>query len=206
MNIISRSEAKAKGYKRYFTGDPCKYGHVSERWTAGGKCLSCHYEKNPLTPVKKLSEEEKVMAAKARSRRWYEKNKDKAIASARLWKANNKDAVRKSEAKWRRKTKSKAIVFMRDSLRRVLKIEKNGRTEDILGYTRSDLVSHIESQFTKGMSWENHGEWHIDHVTSISEMLDSGITCPREINCLSNLMPIWAEENRKKHAKRKFLI
>ena len=25
-------------------------------------------------------------------------------------------------------------------------------------------MKHLEKQFTKGMTWENHGKWHIDHV------------------------------------------
>lgn len=41
MNIISRAEAKAAASKRYFTGKPCKHGHVSERVTVNGACTEC---------------------------------------------------------------------------------------------------------------------------------------------------------------------
>ncbi|WP_321905140.1 HNH endonuclease [Paraburkholderia tropica] len=41
MKIISRAEAKAAALKRYFTGSPCKYGHVAERSTVNGLCLEC---------------------------------------------------------------------------------------------------------------------------------------------------------------------
>lgn len=41
MNIITRAEAKAAGLKRYFTGFPCKYGHVAERATVNGLCHEC---------------------------------------------------------------------------------------------------------------------------------------------------------------------
>jgi len=40
MEIISRSEAKALGQQKYFTGKPCKHGHVSERYVDGG-CVLC---------------------------------------------------------------------------------------------------------------------------------------------------------------------
>ena len=36
MEIISREEAVAKGLKRFFTGVPCKLGHVCERYTKIG--------------------------------------------------------------------------------------------------------------------------------------------------------------------------
>jgi hypothetical protein len=41
MEIIARSEAKAKGLKRYFTGKPCKHGHVSERYVVAWHCCEC---------------------------------------------------------------------------------------------------------------------------------------------------------------------
>lgn len=40
MEIISRADAKAQGLTRYFTGKPCKHGHVSERIIAG-QCCEC---------------------------------------------------------------------------------------------------------------------------------------------------------------------
>ena len=41
MEIITRDEAKARGLKRYFTGKPCKHGHVALRFTSGGNCARC---------------------------------------------------------------------------------------------------------------------------------------------------------------------
>jgi len=41
MQIISRAEAKAKGLKRYFTGKPCKHGHVAERQVYNATCVVC---------------------------------------------------------------------------------------------------------------------------------------------------------------------
>lgn len=206
MQITSRKEAKSLGLTHYFTGKPCIRGHISKRWTCNGKCIGCHYEDNPLRNTPKPTDEEKKAKAKARARRWYLKNKQKTIDRAKEWKAKNPEKVRLSEKRWREKDKSKAIRFMRDSLRRVLKQDKNGRTEKILGYSRHDLVDHIEKQFQKGMHWGNYGDWHIDHITPISVMLSMGITCPKKINCLSNLMPIWKEDNLKKNSTTTSLL
>jgi hypothetical protein len=41
MEIIDRKEAKKAGLKKYFTGEPCKNGHITERYTSGGTCLGC---------------------------------------------------------------------------------------------------------------------------------------------------------------------
>jgi len=37
-----RSEAKSKGLTRYFTGEPCKNGHIAERSVNNSECLVCH--------------------------------------------------------------------------------------------------------------------------------------------------------------------
>jgi hypothetical protein len=49
MKILSLKTAKARGLKRYFTGKPCKHGHVAERRTANRVCMECRrlYDKSP---------------------------------------------------------------------------------------------------------------------------------------------------------------
>ena len=41
MDIITRNEAKERGLTRFFTGIPCKHGHVCERHTKSGTCIEC---------------------------------------------------------------------------------------------------------------------------------------------------------------------
>ena len=47
MKIISRIEAQEQGLKKFFTGKPCKHGHISERRVSGGQCLECCKTKSP---------------------------------------------------------------------------------------------------------------------------------------------------------------
>lgn len=44
MDIVTRKEARKRGLKRYFTGEPCKYGHLVERRTSTSTCLTCSIE------------------------------------------------------------------------------------------------------------------------------------------------------------------
>jgi len=67
---------------------------------------------------------------------------------------------------------------------------KEGHTIEQLGYSAEQLKIHMQNLFTIGMSWENHGEWHIDHikpVTSFDKMTPANIVC-----ALTNLQPLWA--------------
>lgn len=73
---------------------------------------------------------------------------------------------------------------------------KEEKTIDYLGYSASDLKIHIEKLFKDGMSWENHGDWHIDHIIPVSSF-DKNVS-PAVVNSLDNLQPLWAYENLSK--------
>ena len=40
--LISRKQAAAEGKIKYFTGKPCKYGHIAERYVSVGTCVECN--------------------------------------------------------------------------------------------------------------------------------------------------------------------
>ena len=46
MIKISRQDAKAQGLKTYYTGKPCKHGHITKRTTSNGRCHACGVEHN----------------------------------------------------------------------------------------------------------------------------------------------------------------
>ncbi len=66
--------------------------------------------------------------------------------------------------------------------------------------TKTDLSlrKHLESLFTKEMTWENYGTyWEIDHIISATKMAKAGYSV-EEINKLSNLRPLSKKENRER--------
>ena len=78
--IITRAEAKAKGLTRYFTGKPCKHGHVSERRTLTGYCEKCFRIKYKAN----RNDEEYLKKERERDRRWRRANKDIINARRRV--------------------------------------------------------------------------------------------------------------------------
>ena len=72
-----------------------------------------------------------------------------------------------------------------------------------IGYTTDQLKKRLELNFKDGMSWDNYGEWVIDHKKPLSLFLKQGIDDPKLINMLSNLQPLWYEENATKGSKFK---
>jgi hypothetical protein len=77
--------------------------------------------------------------------------------------------------------------------------KKNSKTFDILGCDYDTFVSHIESKFQEGMTLENHGEWHIDHIYPVS--LATDIYHLTKLNHYTNLQPLWKKENLSKGNK-----
>jgi hypothetical protein len=76
---------------------------------------------------------------------------------------------------------------------------KTSKSKQILGCEFEELKVHLESKFTQGMSWENYGEWHIDHIypSSLAETEEEIIA----LNHYTNLQPLWAVDNIRKGNK-----
>jgi hypothetical protein len=74
---------------------------------------------------------------------------------------------------------------------------------DMVGYSVEELKSHLESRFQVGMSWGNIGRWEIDHVCPESKFDYSSLNDDAFKKCwaLSNLQPLWSEDNRRKSNK-----
>ena len=82
------------------------------------------------------------------------------------------------------------------------KIKKSTRTLNLLGVENiSEVKLHLEKQFKNGMTWSNHGEWHIDHIKPCASF---NLICPvQQLACFhyKNLQPLWALENMRKSSK-----
>lgn len=80
---------------------------------------------------------------------------------------------------------------------------KNKNTAELLGCSIQDLKKHLESQFTKGMTWDNYGEWHVDHIRPCVSFDLSDESQQSECFHYSNLQPLWAFDNVSKGGKYK---
>jgi hypothetical protein len=191
MEIILRKEAKERGLKRYFTGKPCKHGHIDERLVSSRGCFECN--RAAVDKYNAANPEYKVKYRAA--------NTEKEKARHAIYKAENPEKKKASDKKY--KAENPEAIFIRGSLRRIFTNWKGGRVkmESVMGYTCEELRAHIEKQFVDGMSWENRSSWHIDHIIPIAHHLKNGETNPAVINCLSNLQPLWAKPNMSKGSK-----
>ena len=92
------------------------------------------------------------------------------------------------------------IHNLRGRLRKAMKnySTKCDKTINLIGCSPVFLRKHLEKQFSEGMSWENYGKWHIDHIKPCSYF---NLTLEKEQRiCFNytNLQPLWAEDNIRK--------
>lgn len=153
---------------------------------------------------------------------YHEKNRDKRIANAHAWNEANRDRVREIKAASDKECRTRIndyfktkrtvdIQFrlgmqLRVRLANAVRAQLTGRAgarrgasavRD-LGCTLTEFVQHLEQQFTLGMSWDNYGDWHVDHKKPlISFDLTDAEQC-RAACHYTNLQPLWAADNLKK--------
>ncbi|MGB3724306.1 MAG: hypothetical protein WA981_00930 [Glaciecola sp.] len=183
-------------YARALANNPDKYKTNQKKY----------YKENKDKVVKNVAEWRK-RNPDARKKE-YLKAKDKKIAYAKEWAENNPEkrrAIASAYSKrFRADPENKPYQICRKLLARVIGLKeggKTGKTETMLGYTRHELKYHIGAMFQDGMSWGNHGDWHIDHIKPVSAFIKEGETDPKVINALDNLQPLWARDNLSKGAK-----
>lgn len=79
------------------------------------------------------------------------------------------------------------------------KFPKSSSTEQILGCSFDEFKRYMTSLFKEGMSWDNYGEWQIDHIIPLATA--QTIEDVEKLCHYSNLQPLWAKENLDKRAK-----
>ena len=127
-----------------------------------------------------------------RKRKWYQENKSKVIKRV----VENRRKKRQSDPLTR------VAESLSANLRNALQGKSKGqRTLDYLSISIDEFKSYIEKQFTEGMSWDNYGDWHLDHIQPICSFDHSDEEQIKKCWHYSNFQPLWAEDNRKKSGK-----
>ena len=146
-----------------------------------------------------------------KSKDWYEQNKEHRKQYLKEYREKNVDKIREIKRTYEKTRKDndpiyKLISNFRTAIYQVLKennVQKNGHYFDILKYTPEELIVHLENQFTDGMTWDNYGQWHVDHKLPITHFNINEIGDDEFMKCwsLSNLQPLWGDENIRKSNK-----
>lgn len=138
--------------------------------------------------------------AKVRSKVYRARPDVKARQSARQRRDRHKTRAWE-QAKLRTDPAYKLRKYLRKKLRQALAESRTLKSESALklvGCTLLELRSHLANQFKRGMSWDNYGKWHVDHIIPISKFNLSDPEHQRRCFHYLNLQPLWAVHNIQK--------
>jgi intein/homing endonuclease len=159
-----------------------------------------NYRKNNPEKVKKQGDEN------------YRKHKKQRLISAAIYREKNREYVNNyakiyrsiKKDYWSRYLKNPSFkigYILSSRLRNALKSQNSRKKNSIkkyIGCSIDELKQYIEKQFKHGMSWENHGKWHIDHIRPCSSFnLINEEECEKCFH-FSNLQPLWEHDNKVK--------
>jgi len=193
------------------------YKDKSKKTGYSGTCKKCRKEKSAIWRLNN-QEKRKIICKKYRDKNLerskiyskdYQQSHKKQIAlKSKRWRKNNLQKARDNMRRYCKKKNSfpvgKLNLNMKCGIYHALKGNKNRyHWEGIVGYTAEQLKIHLEKLFTHGMTWENYGQWHIDHIIPISAF---NFKTSEDIDfkkcwSLENLQPLWKFDNLSKHDK-----
>lgn len=142
---------------------------------------------------------------KDHQQKFYKKNKTKILAKNKEYYNVNKDEIQaKNRIYYNNKYKEDINFRLARTLRSRLNCaikanQKVGSAVSDLGCSIEELKKHLENQFQEGMSWDNYGEWHIDHIKPLANFDLTNESEFKEACNYNNLQPLWAEDNLRKN-------
>lgn len=214
-NIIKDYDffSKSKSYKDGYS-TTCKscVAENSKKWHKENKerhnaLTKKNYQENKEIYIKRQENNKEYI--KEYKKEWYKKNKERCIELSKERYKKNKQNINKRNLEYINKRKQKDFIFkfkqntrslIYNSFKRgVNQYKKNSKTEKILGCTIEQFRHYIQSKFKKGMSFENYGDWHLDHIIPLSSAkTEEEIIL---LNHYTNFQPLFAKENIKKFNK-----
>jgi hypothetical protein len=130
-------------------------------------------------------------------------HKEERSLLKKTWDSANKNAVVKYRSDYHRnKRRADPLFRLKSNLRSRLSHTLRGANKlssvfVYVGCSVDELRKHLESQFEPGMTWDNYGEWHVDHKRPLISFSISEEDLQLAWN-YTNLQPLWAKDNLKK--------
>ena len=184
----TREEAKKTGNKYYFTGQPCKHGHIAPRKTKGAcvECLKVEWTKGNAERVEYFREYNKREDVKERKNEWYQENRETVIAAASTRPAH---VLREYRNAW--KENNKVQVLADNKVRR--RKHRQATPPWLTRKQKSEIRQLYQMAIT--MTQTTGEQYVVDHIVPLRSHEVCGLHVPW------NLRVITQEENLKKSNK-----
>lgn len=137
-------------------------------------------------------------------RNYYIKNKEKILEKNNKYNTTYRENYKPRRNALKKNKYHNDICFkLTERLRSrmslaIVRNQKSGSAISDLGCSIIDFKNYIESKFQPGMTWDNHGEWHLDHIKPLVSFDLSVREEFLKAAHFTNYQPLWAIDNLKK--------
>jgi 5-methylcytosine-specific restriction endonuclease McrA len=173
MNIIQRSQAKAAGLKRYFTGKPCQAGHVCERFVNKSACVECErtrvnqWKDNNRSHVRKVNAAWKAanpLKVKQDNADYYQRNKERCRENERVWRDANPKKRREINHRYGQNHPEKVSTKNRNRRARLRASEGSHTAKDVADIFKLQKGKCAHPWCRADLS----RSYHVDHVIALA--------------------------------------
>lgn len=207
LDFFNKDKSKKDGYRN--SCKDCQREYTNEYYITNKDIIN---EKN-----KKWKEDNKDKL-KDISKDYYESNKEQILVKSSIYFQNNKEKNRETKREYYKNNKDIILSKKREYIKNRKKVDKlyhltmtirslikssfyrknfdKPRTLSVIGCTYIEFKDYIESLFKENMSWDNYGDWHLDHKIPASWATNEEELY--KLNHYSNFQPMWAFENQSK--------
>ncbi len=179
--IISRKEAQAQGLKRYYTGKPCKHGHIAERSVSDRKCLECN-----RSNVSRFRENHPESIRETNKKGWSKLSPEYKREKAKRYRTNNRESYLQGMRNHYEQNKAYYKQRRHETLRNLADQYNELSAEE------QQRVDAIYAEANELNARDGARSWHVDHIKPLAK---GGKHHP------DNLQILTAEENLSKGAK-----
>jgi hypothetical protein len=194
-----------------------QYNHkIVKRCIPTGSCMDCGKELSSLKPIRCVDCKKIFLNKYYKDRYVPHKNHINIWTLEKKRESCRKSYLKRKESGKIKEQRLKIKMSPEKHLANILRqkiwslLKRNGRSHEkyfkyneVIGCSPEKLVLYLESKWTEGMSWDNYGVhgWHIDHIKPCASF-DLSIKEEQQ-KCFhyTNLQPLWAMDNYKKHDK-----
>lgn len=221
MKKIEFTKEEVKEIIRLYNEEMLGTPSIGEIFNVGKKVINRTLKENGV--VMGPSGRKFTGGKKVADKKWVDKNKSYIKKYHKTWSNENREYLREKHTEWRDENREHVRAYAREYERKKCaadpryKLSKRTRTAvytclkeanvskyrstfSIIGYGIDELMEHLEGLFTEGMTWDNYGEWHVDHIKPMSSFSFKSVDDIEFKECwkLSNLQPLWGEDNLSK--------
>jgi hypothetical protein len=171
------------------------------------ECIKLYYQNNREYKLEYIKEYNKknALIIKEKKQIFYQKYKEELKVEQQIYRDTHVEQKKKYFKEYRQKKFAERDPsfylprYLRTRLHHAVKGNfKTGSAIKALGCSIEELKLHLQTRFESGMTWDNYGAWHIDHIKPLASFDLTDREQLLQVCNYKNLQPLWAKDNLSK--------